>query len=126
MTLKEFYKSLGSDYNTVVMRMGGSEKLLDKFVRKLPNDKSAEQLSEALEKGDCELAFRMAHTLKGLSANLGLDRLQNASSELTEALRNQENIPDNARELAKNVMDEYEKVISALEQLDQSGFAPIT
>lgn len=116
MTLKEFYESIGSDYNTALLRMGSSEKMLDKFVRKFPNDKTAEQLFSSLQNEDYELAFRMAHTLKGLSANLGLDRLHKASSELTEALRNK--VADNANELAKTVRSEYETAVSALNQLD--------
>lgn len=118
MNLKEFYESLGSNYKTVVARMGDSEKLVDKFVRRFPNDKSADQLFAALENKDCELSFRMAHTLKGVAANLGLDRLQMASSELTEALRNKDSIPDNASELVKAVRAEYDAVISALLLLD--------
>ncbi|MCH5204201.1 MAG: Hpt domain-containing protein [Oscillospiraceae bacterium] len=116
MTLKEFYECIGSNYDAVLMRMSGSEKMLDKFVRKFPGEETAAQLFEALKNEDYELAFRMAHTLKGLSANLGLDRLQKASSELTEALRNQ--VADNAGELAKAVKDEYDKVISALDKLN--------
>ena len=116
MTLKEFYERIGSDYKSVLLRMGNSEKMVDKFIRKFPNDKSAEQLFEALKNEDYTLAFRMAHTLKGVCANLGLDKLQKASSELTEALRNQ--VADNTPELSEIVKSEYEKVMLALGELD--------
>ena len=34
-----------------------------------------------------ELAFRAAHTLKGVCMNLGFDHLYNPSFEITESLR---------------------------------------
>lgn len=116
MTLKDFYDKIGSDYNSALLRMGNSEKMLDKFVRKFPNDKTAEQLFECISKEDYQLAFRMAHTLKGLCANLGLDRLQKAASDLTEALRNQ--VAPNTLQLCETVRAEYEKVISGLNELE--------
>lgn len=42
MTLKEFYDTIGSDYNAVLLRMGGSERIVDKFIRKFPADKTTE------------------------------------------------------------------------------------
>ncbi len=37
--------------------------------------------------GETEIAFRAAHTLKGTSANLGIQSLYTLSSEMTELLR---------------------------------------
>ena len=45
------------------------------------------ELTESLKEKDGECAFRAAHTLKGVCANLGLDRLYEADCELTEKLR---------------------------------------
>ena len=117
MTLEAFYNTIGSDYKTVLTRMCNSEKILDKFVRKFQNDKTAEELFAAYESGDYETAFRMAHTLKGLCANLGLDKLHNSSAELTEALRN--TVADNAPELMAQVRADYEMTVGALSQLDE-------
>lgn len=58
----------------------------------------------------------MAHTLKGLCSNLGLDKLQSASSELTEALRG--HVADNAKELLEQVQTQHAEIIAALGQLD--------
>lgn len=117
MTLEAFYNTIGSDYVSALTRMGNSEKMLGKFVRKFTNDKTTAELTAAFESGDYETAFRMAHTLKGLCANLGLDKLRNSSAELTEALRN--NVSDNASELLKQVREDYEMTIDALAQLDE-------
>ena len=117
MTLEAFYNTIGSDYKAVLTRMCNSEKILDKFVRKFLNDKTSEELFSAYERGDYETAFRMAHTLKGLCANLGLDKLHASSSELTEALRNGV-VADNASELLEQVRADYDMTIGALSQLD--------
>lgn len=116
MTLEAFYNTIGSDYKAALLRMGNSEKMLGRFVRKFTNDKTMSGLTAAFESGDYATAFREAHTLKGLCANLGLDKLQQSSSELTEALRG--TAADNAGELLTKVCADYEMVIDALTQLD--------
>lgn len=116
MTLTAFYKAIESDYSTVLNRMGGSERMVDKFVRKFPNDTAATQLFESFEAKDYETAFRMAHTLKGVCMNLGFEKLQKSSSELTEALRNQ--VADNAPELLEEVRRDYEEIVGLLKELE--------
>ena len=61
---------------------------MKKYLLKFLNDKSFDTLQAALAKADREEAFRMAHTLKGVSQNLGLASLFTSSDALTEALRN--------------------------------------
>ena len=87
MTVRECYEKIGSDFDKVLGRMG-SEALVKRFAVKFLEDKSFEELTESLKEKDGEDAFRAAHTLKGICANLGLDRLYEADSELTEKLRN--------------------------------------
>ena len=117
MTLRDFYNEIGSNYDAVVSLMGGSERIVDKFVRKFPNDPSAAELFRSFEAKDYETAFRMAHTLKGVCLNLGFDKLRRSSSELTEALRG--TVADNAPELLENVRRDYDEIIGALKEIDQ-------
>lgn len=117
MTLKACYDAIGSDYETALGRMGGSEKMLLKFAKKFPGDKTTQQLIDAFEKEDWTTAFRMAHTLKGLCLNLGLDRLLKSSSELTEALR--DHVADNAAELLERVREDYQITFDSLNALDE-------
>lgn len=116
MTLTAFYKAIESDYDAVLHRMGGSEKMVDKFVKKFPNDKAAPELFEAFNNKDFETAFRAAHTLKGVCSNLNFDKLHDSASELTEALRDQ--VADNAAELLEKVRRDYDEIISFLKELD--------
>ena len=117
MTLENCYQQIGSDYKQALARMANSEKMLLKFVKKFPNDPSAAELFASFEKGDFQTAFRMAHTMKGLCANLGLDRLRESSSELTEALRG--SVAENAGELLERVRRYYETTINAINGLDE-------
>lgn len=117
MTLKACYDAIGSDYEAALGRMGGSEKMLLKFAKKFPTDKTMQQLTDAFESEDWTTAFRMAHTLKGLCLNLGLDKLQKSASELTEALR--DHVADNAAELLERVREDHKMTFDALSALDE-------
>ena len=73
--LEQFYTEVGSSAATIISRLGGSEALVLRFLAKLPSDPSFELLRDTLEKGDTDTAFRAAHTLKGVCANLGVETL---------------------------------------------------
>ena len=47
-------------------------------------------IKDGIETQDAELAFRGAHTLKGVCMNLGFQTLYEVSRELTEILRGRE------------------------------------
>ena len=89
MTVKECYEQMGSDYESVLGRMG-SEAMIKRFALKFLQDPSFNNLKENLEKNDGEEAFRAAHTLKGVCLNLGFDELYEVSAEITEKLRGKE------------------------------------
>lgn len=86
MTLKEGYDLIGADYEGLVERVE-SEERAERFALKFLKDKSCERLIECIENEDYEEAFRAAHSIKGISLNLGFTQLYNISSLLTEELR---------------------------------------
>ena len=86
MTIQECYQVVGGDYAQVEKRLPGIH-LIRKFIAKFLDDGSYPELCRAMEQGQTEEAFRAAHTLKGVSANLGFDRLTASSGELTELLQ---------------------------------------
>ena len=85
MTIQECYMALGGNYQEVAKRLP-SESLVKRFITKFPDDKSFAELSQAMAEGDRASAFRAAHTLKGVSANLSLDQLLRSVVVLTELL----------------------------------------
>lgn len=116
MTIKELYDTIGADYEEIMGRLRKEERI-QKFLLKFLDDKSFELLTEALEKGNMEEAFRAAHTLKGVSQNLSLAPLYEASSHLSDRLKvNQEDGTDLAPML-EAVKRQYEMVTGYIRQL---------
>lgn len=86
MTLKEFYESLGVEYEVVLNRLRREDRIA-KYLRQFIADPAFEQLRCAMEAAEHEEAFRAAHTIKGMCLNLSLGRLSDAACTLVEALR---------------------------------------
>ena len=86
-TKRKYLEELGVDFPVTLARCLGNEEfyvhLLEKFLR----GTYIEDIEKGLEQGDYEMAFRACHSLKGVSVNLGLDRLYETTIPLTEALR---------------------------------------
>lgn len=86
MTLRELYQNIGGDYEQA-MRVLRMEKLLDKHIRRLPSNGVVEELLGASERMDQTELFEKAHACKGVCANLGLIKLSDLASEITEEFR---------------------------------------
>lgn len=86
MTLTEFYRSLGGNYNDVLSRLP-SEKLILKYIFRFPSDKTLTSYLSAVSAENWPEAFRSVHTLKGLYLNLGFESLLENTAVLTEILR---------------------------------------
>lgn len=116
MTVKEFYESIGSDYNVALSRLM-DDNFITKLLTKFKTDQNYANLESTMSSGDIKGAFTAAHTLKGLALNLGMDALGRTASELTEALRSEDG--EKAKTLMPPVVEEYKKVTAALAQLIQ-------
>lgn len=112
MDIEQFYASIGADSTEVISRLAGSTALVERFLIKFRDDGSFSELKTALDAGDTKTAFRAAHTLKGVCANLGLTRLLEQSSSVTELLR--AGSLEEARQAFPALASEYECVINAL------------
>lgn len=84
---KQCFDAYGANYKQTLDRFMGNEKMYLKFLNMLFKDQSVNQLGDALAQGDLKAAFEAAHTLKGVSANLGLTPLFDAVCEIVEPLR---------------------------------------
>ena len=114
MELSEFYTSIGSDFDEVAARLE-STALIARLVGKFAEDPSFSELERSLAAGEVEPAFRAAHTLKGISANVGFSGLYKSASALTELLRT--GSLDGAAPLFGEVKAEYEKILSGIAAL---------
>ena len=86
MTLEELYAAMEGDYDQAV-RVLRIEKLIDKHIRKFPNNEIFDVLAEADAKMDGEGLFEAAHAIKGVCANLGLTKISVLASEVCEDFR---------------------------------------
>ncbi len=109
--------SIGGDYGEAKARFQNDERIV-RFLNMFPGDDSMQNLTNAMNTGDTTTAFRAVHTLKGVALNLGLGSLAHASSQMTEALRGQDSMPESVQPLYEAVRKEY-AVCSALEQLEK-------
>lgn len=115
MTLKEFYAVIGGNYDATLRRIP-KESMVLRFAKKYATDPTFGELQDAVAKQDWEVAFRAAHTLKGVSQNLGFDRLYEQVFALTEALRGGKPLTDMT--LYKAVAREQELIMDALVHLE--------
>lgn len=106
----------GADVENTVRRFMGNEAMYEKFLKKFADNSNYSGLAESLEAGDYEEAFKCAHTLKGVSANLGLDPIYKASSDLTEEFRGKSNEEvDKGR--VQQIWQELQRAYQSFEEL---------
>ncbi|MDO5144458.1 MAG: Hpt domain-containing protein [bacterium] len=108
MTIEECYQLLGGNFAEVMTRLP-SVKLVEKFAVKFLGDDSYDTLVREMAAGNRQSAFRAAHTLKGVCANMSFTRLFQSASLLTEELRGDGTaIPDHALALLEDVKRDYD------------------
>lgn len=105
----------GIDYRGGVDRFGGNAAMFEKFIFRYLNDEHYGLLKQAVEAGDAEEGFRVAHTLKGVVGNLSFSSYFAALEPVTESLRSGD--MDAARRFMPAVEKAHEETVAILEQL---------
>ena len=105
----DILKENGADVDNSLKRFMGNRGLYEKFLLKFPEDQNMSSLRECMKNQNYGDAFKCVHTLKGVSANLGLNPIQELSSQMTELMRNKQ-----ADEIDK---DALEKCFHELEEI---------
>ena len=98
MKLDEFFRCVGDDYGEAKARFQNDERIV-RFLGMFPGDDSMQNLTNAMNAGDTPTAFCAVHTLKGVALNLVLVTHAHASSQMTEALRGQDSMPESVQPL---------------------------
>ncbi|MDR2421528.1 MAG: Hpt domain-containing protein [Oscillospiraceae bacterium] len=70
-------------------RVGGNMALYKKLLGKFKDGNYRERLDELLRAGNKEEAMAMAHTLKGVAANLSLTEVNSLALQIESALKNE-------------------------------------
>ncbi|MGN0312433.1 MAG: Hpt domain-containing protein [Lachnospiraceae bacterium] len=116
MLLSECYQLFGGDYESVKQRIS-KEEIIEKFVLRFLTEPSYDNLCAALKEENYEEAFRAAHSLKGVSQNLGFERLSVSSGDMTEYLRDMDKAKiddDRLMDLLDKVSLDYREVMDAV------------
>lgn len=114
MNIEECYEKIGGDYADVRNRLPDI-KLIERFIGRFLEDRSFDTLCLQIECGNREEAFKAAHSLKGVCANLSFSELLDSTSRLTEILRPENNsVSDEAIEIFKEVQHDYEITADAI------------
>lgn len=114
LTLRECYDAMGESYDDLLNRLRCGEDGVQEAVHEFMYDKHYKQLLFAIGNNDTESAFRAAHAMKGISANLGLSKMYSVFSDITESFKSG-NI-EKATELIPTADKEYKKVIGILKK----------
>lgn len=112
MNIQELYQSIDGDYDRAI-RVLRVEKLVDKHIRRFVDNDVVDGLLAAGSSMDPTDLFEAAHAVKGVAANLGLTKLSDVASEITEDFR-----PGNERKLSdEDVKQRIETIRELHEQI---------
>lgn len=122
MNIKEFYGSIGEDFNDVIGRLRAESRVC-KYVLKFPEDKSFDNLLASMKERNYAEAFRAAHTIKGTCLNLSFNSFAAIASDITEKLRNFEDTAAIESDteldgLIGALSEKYRKIISGIKEID--------
>jgi CheY-like chemotaxis protein len=108
-------------------RLGGNRKLYREILVEFRRDYSdaAKQIREALASGARESAQRLAHTVKGVSGNIGAEELYKRAGELESAIRHEasgeiEALTDRFSEALSNIMNSLEVLSKGEKGMDKT------
>lgn len=118
MDIIELYNKIDGDAETTLHRFGGNNALLERFVKKFPDDRSFSEILSAAETNDFDAMERGAHTLKGTSANLGFQGLSDRCANLVTALREGKKESTELVPLIENIRGNYDQIIELISTLD--------
>lgn len=77
----------GIRWTETLPKLLGNEQIYIKYLKRLLTNDYYERLLLMLEAGECDVAFELAHTLRGTVGNLGIEPMHACLVEMTEELR---------------------------------------
>lgn len=114
---KAILEAAGINVDEALQRFMNKEQLWIKFLKKFQADTSYADLLRAVEAGDCDKAFEAAHTLKGITGNLALTKLNGLVGEQTEYLRGANRSLEEAAAMMPKVTEAYENTRKIIDEV---------
>mgnify|MGYP003289545667 CR=1 FL=1 len=87
MEFEAIFDNIIPNKEETVKRFSGNLALLEKFVRKFPNDENWAKLKATANDDNWAEMEVTAHTLKGYAGNMGFAKLYDACCEIVKAIR---------------------------------------
>lgn len=116
MTVRECYDSIGGDYLDIWNRIPKDDLIL-KFLKKYAAGKDFDAMLDAYERKDYQKLFETSHSIKGITLNLSLVKINQIITKICEAVRNGE--PDmDLTELIELAKNEQHMIIEKISQLE--------
>ncbi len=114
---KEILDSLQVDLEKTLPRFLNKEEFYIGMLKRFPADENYGKLKESLQSGEYEEVFKHAHSLKGLSANLGLSYFYEAVAALTDSVRNGPFDSAEISELGEKAIVRYGETVELISKL---------
>ena len=115
--IKETLDSLQVDLEKTLPRFLNKEDFYISMLKRFPTDENYEKLRESLKSAEYKEVFKYAHSLKGLSANLGLSYLYDAVAALTDSVRNEPFDSTEISELGEKTITRYGETVELISKL---------
>lgn len=103
----------GINVDSALARMMGSEKMLEKYLGRFPEDKSYAALAVAMTADDEKAAAAAMHTLKSVCGTLGCEKLQEMVVNQEKAIRGGDWA--GAKAMMPAIAAEYERICQTLQ-----------
>lgn len=100
------------DYEDARNRFDGNMALYERLALKFSDDRHVEELCCALDAGDTDAAYRLAHGLKGLAGNLSFAKLYRNAAAMSDALHAGDLA--HARALVPQLVQAHDDVLAVL------------
>jgi HPt (histidine-containing phosphotransfer) domain-containing protein len=105
-------RQAGVDTVTALNRFMDNKEMYEHFLLKFPADDNFSKIKPAFESKNYEEALAATHTIKGVSGNLGMDRLYKATSNTVTLIR--ESKYAEAEASYQEIKDSYEEVVNII------------
>lgn len=116
MEFIELLNKMEIDPDETIRRFCKNEGLLKKYLLKFSDEDTFWKLKKSVEDRDYEQIEMEAHTLKGVSANLGMKLLSSNCADMVNAVRSEEY--RKLDDIFQMIEKEYDRLIRCLQEIE--------